>query len=139
MKNFILIMSFLALGACAHRHHDGHHGHAHGDHAQHGHHHAAGHNCKDGKCETGKCPGSLALCSSGCVNVTSDPLHCGKCGKECGPGELCAAGICQGYVLAVGCTACPCAACAVVVSGSICCPALSGHKRPICVSGGTCP
>lgn len=58
-----------------------------------------------------------------CVDLTSDPGNCGKCGNACGNGEVCAAGTC-----ASGCGA-------LVQCGNICCP--SGAT---CTGGQcTCP
>ena len=36
------------------------------------------------------------LCSGRCVDVASDPAHCGSCGKACASGERCVLGACGG-------------------------------------------
>jgi endo-1,4-beta-D-glucanase Y len=36
----------------------------------------------------------LVTCSSGCVDVQSDPANCGSCGNACGSGATCTAGRC---------------------------------------------
>jgi hypothetical protein len=40
------------------------------------------------------CGGTSTCCPAGCVNLQSDPLNCGNCGKPCAPGALCCNGIC---------------------------------------------
>jgi hypothetical protein len=57
----------------------------------------------EGQCGVGKCPPGTTLCFSQCVDVSSDPLHCGSCGAGCtgipGPGQesvgLCVDGQCR--------------------------------------------
>jgi hypothetical protein len=39
------------------------------------------------------CPGAQMLCGSSCVDTTSDPANCGKCGLSC-DGGVCCASIC---------------------------------------------
>lgn len=41
------------------------------------------------------CEGSLATCGASCVDLSSNPSHCGACGRVC-PSNLCADGACQG-------------------------------------------
>jgi hypothetical protein len=38
------------------------------------------------------CPGSGTYCNGACVDTTSDPNHCGRCGEECL--LLCVASLC---------------------------------------------
>jgi len=40
------------------------------------------------------CPGALVACGGECVDVESDPRHCGGCGGDCG-GDFCASGACS--------------------------------------------
>ncbi len=41
------------------------------------------------------CTPPTVLCEGGCIDVSSDPLNCGACGKVC-PSNLCSNGMCQG-------------------------------------------
>jgi hypothetical protein len=45
--------------------------------------------CSGGICASG-CPGGKVLCDGGCVDVTSDPNHCGGCNLDCGSDGTCA-------------------------------------------------
>ncbi|MAC25698.1 MAG: hypothetical protein CMH59_04345, partial [Myxococcales bacterium] len=40
------------------------------------------------------CPTGQVECSGECVDVGSDPDHCGACGTSCGAGEVCSEGSC---------------------------------------------
>ena len=40
------------------------------------------------------CPDTLDLCSDECVDLASDPNHCGACSAECGEDQACTAGTC---------------------------------------------
>ncbi len=40
-------------------------------------------------CNTGQ-----RLCSGVCVDVMTDPINCGQCGKPCDQGQVCAGGLC---------------------------------------------
>ncbi len=73
-----------------------------------------------------------------CVNVQSDPLHCGACDQPCAADEVCVAGGCRTQTPAIGCTSCPCVTgCA---GSAACCPNPTGPGvPPVCVSGGFCP
>lgn len=42
------------------------------------------------------CPDGYAVCSGRCVPVHSNPLHCGRCGRECPTGTSCVDGECVG-------------------------------------------
>lgn len=48
-----------------------------------------------------RCPAPQSVCGSACVNTNSDPLNCGVCGRVCGSGLLCGAGVC--YCPGSGC------------------------------------
>ncbi len=41
------------------------------------------------------CAAGAALCSGRCVNLASEPAHCGACGNACAAGAPCADGRCQ--------------------------------------------
>jgi predicted esterase len=45
---------------------------------------------------TGEADLCASQCGAECVDVSSDPRHCGGCGKACGAGQSCKAGSCQG-------------------------------------------
>src|SRR5690348_6178899 len=40
------------------------------------------------------CTEPLSDCSGACVDLASDPEHCGECGTTCADGQLCRAGVC---------------------------------------------
>lgn len=67
------------------------------DCSAHAHSAAIGSRCSDGACEY-LCEIGWADCTPtllGCeTNVHTDPMHCGACGIECGPGEVCTGGSC---------------------------------------------
>lgn len=59
--------------------------------------------CGDAKCQI-QCPAATAtICFGGCVDLQSDALHCGGCGKRCAFGTLCDKGQC---VCATGFSVC---------------------------------
>jgi hypothetical protein len=41
------------------------------------------------------CPPGLRCCAGGCIDVTSDGNHCGRCGHACGADEACCGGRCR--------------------------------------------
>ena len=50
--------------------------------------------CRDGRCE---CRGDGETdCGGECVDIRSEPAHCGECGRACPEGEVCALGECRG-------------------------------------------
>ena len=74
------------------------------------------------------------LCQRTCVDTSSDPAHCGKCGKSCPPGGRCVKGVC----VAPACTEsddCPPPAnpCRVAVCSNGQCA-----TAPRCPAGATC-
>lgn len=50
------------------------------------------------RCSAGHCvciaSGAVDCDGVGCVDITSNHLHCGRCGNRCGPGEICRGGRC---------------------------------------------
>jgi hypothetical protein len=44
--------------------------------------------------DDGTCAAGETLCEQQCVNLGTNPNHCGMCGKECGVNESCEEGIC---------------------------------------------
>src|SRR5687768_10471000 len=42
------------------------------------------------------CRAGTATCGSRCVDLDSDPSHCGECGNRCAPGEVCSGSECAG-------------------------------------------
>lgn len=41
------------------------------------------------------CGGTHRMCNGTCTEILSNPDHCGKCGRSCGPGGQCVNGICD--------------------------------------------
>ena len=41
------------------------------------------------------CPTGRTLCGTDCVDTTSNPLHCGGCGRPCGANQVCSGSACQ--------------------------------------------
>jgi hypothetical protein len=71
-------------------------------------------------CQSGQtcCPGL------GCINLSSDPFHCGACGKACNPGESCTNG---------QCTCGSVGSCTGKGPTALCC------NNGMCSTDGTCP
>lgn len=46
------------------------------------------------RAEPSNCPEGQASCGETCIDVTSDPLNCGACGRACGEGQECRAAAC---------------------------------------------
>jgi len=84
-------------------------------------------------------PGRTSCGGGSCFDLQNDVKNCGSCGHACGDGQLCAAGSCQDYTPAVGCSSASSCDCSPYLAGSIACPPLAGDSRPICVKGSTCP
>ncbi len=59
----------------------------------------------DGARADGGCVAPLAICGSQCLDLSSDPRHCGGCDQRCAAGSFCADGRCQ-VTCAAGLTAC---------------------------------
>jgi hypothetical protein len=59
------------------------------------------------------CASGRLACDGVCVDLASDPRHCGACGNQCLPFQICSAGVC-GCECAAGLTVCSagCNACA---------------------------
>lgn len=53
----------------------------------------------DGECV---CELGLTACGSDCVDIASDPQHCGSCGAPCSPGVACVEGACGDSIVALG-------------------------------------
>ncbi len=51
------------------------------------------------------CAPGLDMCGDGCVDLRSDPVHCGECGAACGAREECVEGGCA-RACAAGTTRC---------------------------------
>ena len=77
------------------------------------------------------CPSGESHCAGGCVNLASDPRHCGSCGHHCLAGESCVSGMCSGC--SVGQVACP-KGCASLSSD----PANCGQCGHRCGAGQSC-
>jgi alpha-tubulin suppressor-like RCC1 family protein len=55
----------------------------------------------NGNNNTPTCPSQFTTCAGVCTATQLDPANCGMCGKACGAGESCKAGVCQ--AVTVGC------------------------------------
>jgi hypothetical protein len=98
----------------------------------------SGQSCVDGACQgcvgadcSMDCPGGLVDCGDGtCVDLMSDPDHCGACGAACGAVQTCVGGACQ----------CPsgtlsCGSSCVDIAGD---PQNCGSCGSACAPGETC-
>lgn len=49
-----------------------------------------------GACDTSRCENPDSTCCNGesCIDVQTNPFHCGGCGKVCGAREICSGGLC---------------------------------------------
>jgi hypothetical protein len=43
------------------------------------------------------CPSPLEVCGGVCVDLSSDPFHCGNCGNACGLSQVCRSAVCLDY------------------------------------------
>lgn len=43
----------------------------------------------------GGCAAGQTACGAACVDINTDFSNCGSCGKACGPGQVCSAGVCS--------------------------------------------
>lgn len=50
--------------------------------------------CQDGVC-VADCPGAEIACDGMCIDASSDPTNCGRCGEDCGAAGVCDNGICS--------------------------------------------
>lgn len=83
--------------------------------------------CEDGACVL-RCSIGLAECEGGCVDVRSDPLHCGECGRPCGAGQVCVDGRCARFRPVDECADC----------GATCCAYPTRPLDWICVEAASC-
>lgn len=92
--------------------------------------------CQQGSC-VASCSGIFTQCGTACVDQSADALHCGGC-QPCDVDKICIGGDCQEYKPALGCSACPCAACS---GGFDTCCSFPGSTTPVCVTkdAGGCP
>ena len=103
--------------------------------------------CQNGTCI---CPGNKKMCGGVCVDVLTDPNHCGGCDHPCSPGSSCANGTCTSgpVICPPGLTNCGgtctnllfdnsnCGACGTVCTTGVCCSGVCGVS---CGSGRCCP
>ncbi|MCB9611908.1 MAG: hypothetical protein H6722_05565 [Sandaracinus sp.] len=57
----------------------------------------AGETCAGGFCRCGSgppCTGTRLCCGGSCVDISSDVVHCGACGRACGGTDACCSGVC---------------------------------------------
>jgi Stigma-specific protein, Stig1 len=71
--------------------------------------------CQDGTCI---CRGNKRMCGGVCVDVLTDPNHCGSCNHPCFPGGICTNGTCSCPPGTSACGGTCCRSCC----GGICCP-----------------
>lgn len=76
-----------------------------------------------------------------CVDLSTNPLHCGGCMTKCKNNEVCADGACVTYAPAAPCNTCPCDPICddQVGTANVCCPGWTSADDPICVEENTCP
>lgn len=91
--------------------------------------------CKDdgtSQYELPVCAAALRACAQGCVDVQTNPAHCGGCGIACGAGQTCQAGVCT--------NACPQgqAACGAACADLTTHPAHCGGCNNACPAGQLC-
>lgn len=80
-------------------------------------------------------PGGAQRLRGACVDLESDPLHCGGCEHVCDSDELCVDSNCRDYAVS-DCVTCPCAS--SCERDQACC-AIAGFSAALCVEGGECP
>jgi stigma-specific protein Stig1 len=97
----------------------------------------------DGGADAGPaCPAGQTMCGASCVDTSASTSNCGGCGKTCGTGQICSAGVCacqSGLTICSG--ACVdlsssngnCGACGHTCSGGVC----SGGRCASSCSTGT--
>lgn len=73
-----------------------------------------------------KCKGRTQRCGKRCVNLQTDPMHCGRCGHPCDAGQPCSAGQCSKPVCPPNC------------QGRECGPDECGGACGACTGGSTC-
>ncbi len=85
------------------------------------------------------CPPGMTWCGRGCVDLGSDPAHCGACARPCPAGHLCASGSCSPtppMCGALGRPCCPGSTCAdgLVCGAGSCVAPCGGAGEPCCGS-----
>jgi hypothetical protein len=80
----------------------------------------SGGTCQGGRCVSNQsavllgCPPGTTECNGRCVDLASDPLNCGSCGKRCQLNATCTGGVCT--CVQSGCAISPATCCPVGVS-----------------------
>lgn len=69
--------------------------------------------------DSGVCAAGEELCQSECVDLQTTAAHCGACGNDCEPGQVCMAGACADPAVSVSASA-----------GTTC--VLTGTRRALC-------
>ena len=92
------------------------------------------------------CASGLTLCSGSCVNLATDPLHCGTCSTQCGTNQACldsacvykcpiSEKMCNGECVDITSDDTNCGDCGIVCqSGKRC---ISRNCQPVCTSAQT--
>ena len=74
-----------------------------------------------------QCPSNETICSgAGCVDLSNDPGHCGRCGQVCSASRVCDNG------------ACACPSGTVPCDSSGCCPPIDACGDGSCADGESC-
>lgn len=102
-------------------------------------------NCDAGTCKASCSPGRVnkdqddrSCAPDTCVDLSTDPRHCGRCDRRCNEEEVCVDGKCEKYGTTGDCLSCgDCTACGEQFGDRAACCAYG--TDPICVDAPTCP
>ncbi len=88
--------------------------------------------CQGNKCVAsgGGCASGLSKCGASCLDLKSDPAHCGSCTNACGLGQICSSGSCQAVA--------DCRKPATPCTGLSYCDLATGQCKPGCAADAQC-
>jgi len=86
-----------------------------------------------------QCPTGQQTCNNSCVNTQTDARNCGGCNNTCATDEVCVAGNCRQFEIALGCTTCPCPISCGGGGFNQCCTYPKDPTLVICVQANNCP